>query len=788
MPALDRADDDEPFAASRHGDVSAELLLLDRMVRFRREPLQWMHEIALYVSGSGWRSYDNVVGQPCFYAGYTEKIRNTVLRSPILNAKIRLLTDTKLEREESEGLLAVADLGKSKAERREVIENSIIGIVNSMIDDMMCKMESKGFIRTAFYFTTQLLTRAYSGVYVSKPEVERLRSIATIAAAKKQSIIFLPRHSSHIDYVTLHLICYRLGLTLPVVVAGDNLNFPAVGNFLQSAGAMWIRRKFDAVNDPLYSTTVQAYLDSLLLEGHNVECFIEGTRSRTGKLLNPKFGILSFLLDSVLSGRIPDAYICPVSLQYDKVIEVDSYVSELMGTPKQRENLTDFLSASSLLRLNFGRIDCRFHEPWSLRDFIDQQASRQPDSPSSPGSSIDVEAFRPRLIRTLGYRVLSDINKVSVVMPSALVGTVLLTLRGRGVGIAELVRRVDWLCERVRAKEGQVADFHGMPTQYVVERALEVLGPDLVGVVHGLAEQTYFAADRFQLSFYRNMVIHLFISEALVAASLYTKVKQGGSSHDQRLTRVQLTSKVNFLSQLFRGEFIFPAGQGLEYNLKKAMNGLIASNTLGVTQSSPDHDEIGLTDEERRNGRENFDFYCFLIFPFCDAAWLGAVSLLCLVPPHAVSDAHVDLNLALKCAQLLGRTLYHQGELSYFEAINSQALRNAYTRLEEEEIIVISKPKDSKAPTLVRISDDWMPTRSSTGDILPEGRLWDFISRISEYRREGKGRHDSATVSKRVIPLTSEIGKDLFVGAGQSASQASAPNSHGPRSKRRTKL
>ena len=722
------------------------------------------------------------------FTGYTERIKSTVLRSPILNAKIRLLTDAKLEHEESEGLLDVADLGKSKSDRREVIESSVIGIVNSMIDDMMCKMESKAYIRTAFYFTTQLLTRAYSGVYVSKPEVERLREVAAIAAAKKQSIIFLPRHSSHIDYVTLHLICYRLGLTLPVVVAGDNLNFPVVGSFLQSVGAMWIRRKFDAVQDPLYTTTVQAYLDSLLEEGYNVECFIEGTRSRTGKLLNPKFGILSFLLDSVLSGRIPDAYICPVSLQYDKVIEVDSYVSELMGTPKQRENLSDFLSASSLLQLNFGRIDCRFHEPWGLRDFINQQASRQPDVTSDPGSSMDVETLRPRLIRTLGYRVLSDINKVSVVMPSALVGTVLLTLRGRGVGISELVRRVDWLSERVRANEGQVADFHGMPTQHVVERALEVLGSELVGVVHGLAEQTYFAADRFQLSFYRNMVIHLFISEALIAASLYTKVKQGGSNHTQRLKQVELTTKVSFLSQIFRGEFIFPAGQGLQYNLKKAMDSLIASKTLGVTQSDRGHEEIGLTDEERKNGRENFDFYCFLIFPFCDAAWLGAVSLLCLVPPDAVSDASVDFNLALKCAQLLGRTLYHQGELSYFEAINSQALRNAYTRLEEEEIIIISKPKDSKASTIVRISVDWMPARSSAGEVLPEGRLWDFISRISEYRREGKGRHDSATVSKRVIPLTSEIGKELFVGAAQSTSQTTSLVSHVQRSKRRTKL
>lgn len=84
---------------------------------------------------------------------------------------------------------------------------------------------------------------------------------------------------------------------------------------------MWIRRSFG--NDPLYQTVVQAYIDSILQEGYNFECFIEGGRSRTGKLLSPKFGILNFIVDSVLSGRVEDTIICPVSTQYDKVIETE---------------------------------------------------------------------------------------------------------------------------------------------------------------------------------------------------------------------------------------------------------------------------------------------------------------------------------------------------------------------------------------------------------------------------------------------------------------------------------
>lgn len=268
-------------------------------------------------------------------------------------------------------------------------------------------------------------------------------------------------------------------------------------------GAMWIRRSFG--NDTLYTTLVQAYIDTLLQGGYNFECFIEGGRSRTGKLLSPKFGILSFVLDSLLSGRVEDAIICPVSTQYDKVIETEGYVTELLGYPKKKENLADFLTdGSSVLSLRLGRVDVRFHEPWSLRKYIDEQLTRLTPSPETLRFDVKTPenvAIKQKLLRTMGYKVLSDINDVSVVMPTALIGTVLLTLRGRGVGKSELLRRIEWLTARVGAKGGRVAHFGNAPLSDVVERGLDVLGKDLVGVVQGLAEPTYYAVDRFQLSF-----------------------------------------------------------------------------------------------------------------------------------------------------------------------------------------------------------------------------------------------------------------------------------------------
>ncbi|KAJ4342672.1 hypothetical protein N0V87_000881 [Didymella glomerata] len=750
--------------------------LINSYARFRSSPLDFIREVSLQFSGTGWRSFDNHVGQPEFYSGFSEDMKTRVLNNPMLVAKVRELADKRVEVEAREGLLGVeaqngSGVGEKdrRAKRKTQIEESLLEVSETWTDGMICKMESKNFIRGAYYLATQLLTRAYhQGVHVSSEEVLRLRTVAAEAARKKHSIIFLPCHRSHVDYVSLQIICYRLGLALPTVVAGDNLNFPVVGSFLQHAGAMWIRRSFG--DDQLYTTLVQAYIDTLLQCGYNLECFVEGGRSRTGKLLPPKFGILSYMLDSVASGRVEDAIICPVSTQYDKVIEVDSYISELLGQPKPKENLMDFLSSSSVLSLKLGRVDVRFHEPWSLRTFINQQRERASKLPQQ----LDSKEDRIRLLRTLGYKVLSEINDVSVVMPTALVGTVLLTLRGRGVGKTELIRRVEWLCDRVRAQGGRFAHFGNLQTSVVVDRALEVLGPGLVGLVPGLPEDTYYAVDRFQLSFYRNMTIHLFILQSLVSAALYSTVKRGGAPESQRMSYADLHAQVGFLSQLFRGEFIFPT-EGLAFNLARTLSGLESDGVIKIIRAADGTiSYIELSAMERENGRENFDFYCFLIWPFIEAAWLGAVSLMMLTPPLTATssttspneiknEAWLDMKRVQDRAQLLGKTLYHQGDLSYYEAVNKETLKNSYTRFEEEGMVVVAKSKNSKLPTTIRLSDEWTPERGSKG-IVPDGPLWRFAERISASRREGKNRRDGATVQSRVLGLVDVVGEGLWEG------------------------
>ncbi|KAF2216995.1 hypothetical protein CERZMDRAFT_32479 [Cercospora zeae-maydis SCOH1-5] len=749
------------------GDSEQELL--EPYAKFRSEPLNALQELGLHLLGTTWRSYDKVLGPPVFYNGFSENMKSMVMKQPMLKARVRELAKKRVEVELHEGRLGPKGLEgeddatrQTRRARREEIETQLAEVAYEWLDKMILKMESKRFIRGAYYLATQLLTRAYhQGIHVSTQEVVALREVAKEAARKKQSIIFLPCHRSHVDYVSLQVICYRLGLALPTVVAGDNLNFPLVGPFLQHAGAMWIRRSFG--DDQLYTTLVQSYIDTLLQNGYPFECFVEGGRSRTGKLLQPKFGILGFLMDSLLSGRVEDAIVCPVSTQYDKVIEVDSYISELLGQPKKKEDLSGFLSASNVLSLKLGRVDVRFKKPWSLRGFIDEQSSRLGKDTQLQGG-YDAN-LRRRLLTTFGYKVLSDINEVSVVMPTALVGTVLLTLTGRSVGRTELMRRVEWLSERVKAKNARVAHYAGVSTEQVVDKALEVLGPKLVGRVEDLPEVMYFAEDRFQLSFYRNMTIHLFISQALVCAALYTKVKIGGGEGEQIMPFKQLYDYVFFLSQLFRAEFIFPTTP-LDENLAATLHDLEKDGVISLQIGQDGRiQHVSIAQSERDLDLENFDFYCFLIWPFIEASWLGAVSLFMLAPPPSYlgKEAWLDLKVAQDNAQLLGKTLFHRGDLGYYEAVNKESLKNAFGRFEEEGIIIVTRPlKGQKTKERVRLGDDWMPRHDQAGRLMPEGKLWEFAESINLSRRDFRGKKEGGTVTRRILGLAALTGQDMW--------------------------
>ncbi|KAI9592107.1 acyltransferase-domain-containing protein [Syncephalis fuscata] len=726
---------------------------------FRANPVNFMirltSESTAFYLGAGWRSYRDYIGARILYPNYTKDIKKAVLSSDRVRNTIKYLSG-------KQAIQLHAQPSVTKIVEREVrLERELEVVVRNMADKMFADFSSQRLIRAFVFTVNNIFVRLYhQGIHIKESELLELRRHAIKAQQNRQSLIILPCHKSHVDYLLISYVFYRLGLALPHIAAGDNLDMPILGNILRHGGAFFIRRSWDS--DLMYTELAREYIETLLEKGHNIECFIEGTRSRTGKLLQPKFGILKLILEGLQSGRTSDCVIVPMSIGYDRVIETETYAHELLGQPKKKESLQGVFNSTKLLQLKWGRVDVRFAKPFSLNEYINEQSIRR--APFDPKQKDDKELYYDLL--GIAYCQILQ-NGCSVIMPTALVGTVILTLRGRGVGRSELIRRVNWLRRAIIRKGGRVAYFGNMSTGDIVDRAVQVMR-ELISVRKDkdILEPIFYTQQRFELSFFRNQVIHLFIPEANPSTSTIDNTA--------------------FLSRLLKGEFIYQPGT-VEENLEETLISMEQMNVISV-----EDEYVGLSDIER-----SIDFYCFLIWPFIETYWLAAVSLLIVAMVTPGTDAQgllhstigapasttaqlpagvieedgvvwVEERVFLKKAQGFGRTLYYQGDISYMEAVNQETLKNAFYRLNTENVMLsrrdILSPQD---PTRIALHPLYVPARQADGSILPEGRLWSLVERIGQFRREGKNRRDNATVSSRVLRLAELTGISGWTGRAE---------------------
>lgn len=220
---------------------------------------------------------------------------------------------------------------------------------------------SYNIIRAFDIFLTKLWTRLYDGVCVKGLEQVR-------ALTKTHQVVYVPCHRSHIDYLLLSYIVNRQGMRIPQIAAGDNLNIPIVGNWLRGAGAFFLRRSFRG--NALYTACFSAYFKSLIARGAPLEYFIEGGRTRTGKLLAPKLGMLSMTLTHAPYAQKPLIFV-PTYIGYERIIEGKTYTKELAGKPKQAESLLGLIKAAKSLRQHFGQVQLSFGAPIEVADGMD---------------------------------------------------------------------------------------------------------------------------------------------------------------------------------------------------------------------------------------------------------------------------------------------------------------------------------------------------------------------------------------------------------------------------------
>ena len=367
---------------------------------------------------------------------------------------------------------------------------------------------SHAFVRLLEVVFTRLWTRVYDGV-----ELRHAQTLRDVAPGNE--IIYVPCHRSHIDYLLLSYAIYKQGFAIPHIAAGINLNIPVVGRYLRKAGAFFIRRSFRG--NALYAVVFMNYLAVIMARGHPVEYFIEGGRSRTGRLLAPKTGMLSMTVRSFLRQPVRPVVFVPVYFGYERVMEVDSYVGELSGKPKQKESFLGLVSSLRRLRERFGRVHVNLGEPLHLSALLDQQQADWRDQ------SVDDQGRAPwvaPVVDDLAARIMRNINSAASVTPINLLALTLLATPRYVLREADLQRQLDLYLrllqalpysDRVTVTELDAAGVirYGEGLSAVVRSPADVAGGgDLVGL-----EPAHAPA----MTYYRNNVLHLFALPSLIA-------------------------------------------------------------------------------------------------------------------------------------------------------------------------------------------------------------------------------------------------------------------------------
>ncbi|WP_346841912.1 glycerol-3-phosphate 1-O-acyltransferase PlsB [Metapseudomonas otitidis] len=380
------------------------------------------------------------------------------------------------------------------------------------------------FAYTAIRFLEVVLSwfwnKLYEGIKVN--HIEGVQDIA-----QGHEVIYVPCHRSHIDYLLLSYLLFRNGLTPPHIAAGINLNMPVIGGLLRRGGAFFMRRTFKG--NPLYTSVFNEYLHTLFSRGFPVEYFVEGGRSRTGRMLHPKTGMLAITLRSFLrSSRLPIVFV-PVYIGYERVLEGRTYLGELRGASKKKESIFDIFKVIGALKLRFGSVAVNFGEPIKLAEFLDQQ---QPDWRAQELGPQFRPAWLNDTTNRLAVRIARHLNDAAAINPVNLVALALLSTSRLALDERALTRVLDLYLTLLRAvpysPHATLPEGNGQALiQYVQSMDLLAEQKDALGKILYLDEQ-----NAVLMTYYRNNVLHIFALPGLLASFFQSS---GRSSREQIL-------------------------------------------------------------------------------------------------------------------------------------------------------------------------------------------------------------------------------------------------------------
>lgn len=353
-----------------------------------------------------------------------------------------------------------------------------------------------------------MFKKIFSGINYNKQSLEKIRE-----ASSKGPVVLVPCHKSHMDYLILSYIFYNNKITPPHIAAGVNLSFFPVGSLFRHSGAFFIRRSFKGLN--LYPVVFKQYLKNMVHEKYFIEFFIEGGRTRTGRLMSPKLGMMNYLVEAVDEGYSDDMVFMPISINYDRVLEENSYVKELKGKNKKKESVGGVLKSRKMLKRDYGNVYVEVGDYFTLKD-------------------IEAESEKDERVQKISDQIIKNIGQVISVNQVSLATSAMLFMSNKGFTYENLLSMAENLRDYFCMNDIPVAfETHDENIEKIIKKIISDYEKD--GIIAGITidddefKDPLFALQeesRAGIAFYKNTIVHYLLPVSILSLLLLKSEKE----------------------------------------------------------------------------------------------------------------------------------------------------------------------------------------------------------------------------------------------------------------------
>jgi glycerol-3-phosphate O-acyltransferase len=450
----------------------------------------------------------------------------------------------------------------------------------------------------------------------------------------------------------------------PHIFAGSNLTFFPMGKIFRRSGAFFVRRTFKGLN--LYAAVLKQYLKTLVNEGYTIEFFIEGTRSRTGKIIHPKMGVLKYLIEAIDEGYNRDLVFAPLTVNYDRILEENSYLKEIKGKEKTKESTSGFIKSRKLIQRKYGSVYMGFTEPFSLSE------ARELFKKEKNITNID------DLTVELGYFIVKKINEAVVVTPFAVTTAALLNTTERGFTRGKIKERLGMLLTYLRKTDYKLSEviktddnidpiidmvFNSFMGDGIISRVS--LGQDNIKDTDNTGDDLYIIDhdQRGRISLYKNSIIHMTLPLNMVALAIIITASNNKTSRESIISEYEKIRDA-FVKDFVYADFMYDANGVFDF----AVNHFVDEKILSA-------DSKGVSFAE--DGAEKLKFFAGMIQDYIESY---------LVVLTAISDSD-NSGLSMKEfvteVRKTGTRMYHLNLIQCSESLSVINYNNAIDRFIE---------------------------------------------------------------------------------------------------------